>query len=94
MIDAAARDPSLVHTVVAPAGATLFFYESLLHTSGINRSGKDRPLVIGGYTPTLFQPQHDEHPDPEFLATLSVEDRELYSGSKAWEGRERHRTIA
>ena len=93
MIEAAARDPSLIHHVVAPAGSTLFFYESLLHSSGINRSGLDRPLVLGGYTPTLFQPQHEEHPDPEFLATLGAEDRELYSGSRAWDGRERHRTI-
>jgi ectoine hydroxylase-related dioxygenase (phytanoyl-CoA dioxygenase family) len=93
LIEAAMRDPSLVHHVVAPAGSTLFFYESLIHSSGLNRSGKPRPLVLGGYTPSLFQPQHDEHPDAAFLATLGERDRQLYSGSKAWEGRERHREL-
>jgi ectoine hydroxylase-related dioxygenase (phytanoyl-CoA dioxygenase family) len=93
LVAAAARDPALVHHVVAPAGSTLFFYESLLHSSGINRSGKDRPLVLGGYTPTLFQPQHGENPDPAFLATLPQHERDLYSGAKAWEGSERHREL-
>lgn len=93
MCEAAMRDPSLLHHVVAPAGSTLFFYESLMHSSGINRSGKDRPLVIGGYTPSLFQPQHDENPDPAFLATLGEREREIYSGSKAWEGRQIHRDL-
>jgi len=94
LIEAAARDPSLIHHVVAPAGSTLFFYESLIHSSGLNRSGKDRPLVLGGYTPTLFQPQHGENPDPAFLATLSQEHRDLYSGARAWDGQEWHRELA
>jgi ectoine hydroxylase-related dioxygenase (phytanoyl-CoA dioxygenase family) len=93
LIESALRDPTLIQRVVAPAGSTLFFYESLMHSSGVNRSGKDRPLVLGGYTPQLFQPQHEEHPDPAFLATLGQRERELYAGSKAWEGRERHRSI-
>lgn len=93
LIRAAAADPRLIHQVVAPAGSTLFFYESLIHSSGINRSGRPRPLIIGGYTPTLFQPQHGEHPDPGFLATLSPEHQALYSGSRAWEGEIRLRQL-
>ncbi len=93
LIEASVRDPSLIRTVIAPAGSTLFFYESLLHSSGLNRSGKDRPLVLGGYTPTLFQPQHGENPEPGFLKTLSPEHQNLYSGARAWEGQERHREL-
>ena len=94
LVEASVRDPALIHRVVAPAGSTLFFYESLIHSGGINRSGKDRPLVLGGYTPTLFQPQHGENPDPAFLATLSQEHSDLYSGARAWDGKERHRELA
>jgi hypothetical protein len=93
LVESAERDPSLVDQVIAPAGSTLFFYESLMHSSGINRSGRDRLLVLGGYTPSLFQPQHDEHPDPAFLKTLDAREQALYSGSRAWEGVERHRDL-
>jgi hypothetical protein len=93
LIEAALRDPTLVKQVIAPAGSTLFFYESLLHSSGINRSGKDRLLILGGYTPTLFQPQHDEHPNQDFLKSLDEKSQNLYSGRQAWEGGERHRYL-
>ena len=42
----------LVSQVVhVPAGSTLVFFESLLHASGAISSGKDRLLIIAGYTP-------------------------------------------
>jgi hypothetical protein len=92
LIQAAARDPSLMAQVIAPAGSTLFFYESLIHSAGINRSGKDRLLVIGGFTPTIFQPYR--HPDPAFIETLDEREKALYSGSKGWEGLQKHRSLA
>jgi len=92
LIQAVSRDPSLIAQVVAPAGSTLFFYESLIHSAGINRSGKDRVLVIGGFTPTIFQPYR--HPDPAFVETLDEREQALYSGSKGWEGVERHRSLS
>jgi hypothetical protein len=90
---AALSDPSLIRTVVAPAGSTLFFFEALLHASGINRSGKPRPLVLGGYTPSLFQPQSGYEPEPGFLETLGERERELLSGSRGWGGREFYRRL-
>lgn len=84
IVAAAGDDPSLVHRVVAPAGSTLFFYESLLHSSGVNRSGRDRPVMIAGYTPTMFQAWGGYDPDPAFVATLPADERELLTGERRW----------
>lgn len=51
IIKAAYEDPTLLHHVVAPAGSTMIFFESTIHASGIIRSGKDRPLIISGFSP-------------------------------------------
>jgi ectoine hydroxylase-related dioxygenase (phytanoyl-CoA dioxygenase family) len=90
---AALSDPSLVHQVVAPAGSTLLFFESLLHSSGIIRSRRERALIIGGYTTTHFQAWAGYDPDPSFLATLSDEERRRYSGSDRWGWRANFRSI-
>ena len=55
IVEAALADERLIHHVEAPAGSTLLFFESLYHSHGIIRSGKDRVLILGGYTPTMFQ---------------------------------------
>ena len=41
LLEAAYADPSLIHQVIAPAGSTLLFAESLIHATGRVRS--DRP---------------------------------------------------
>ena len=51
IVQAAREDPSLIHRVVAPAGSTLFFCESLLHATGDIRSDKERAIIITGYMP-------------------------------------------
>ncbi len=93
-IAAAIADPAMVHQVVAPAGSTLLFFESLLHSSGIMRSGRERALIIGGYTTTHFQAWAGYDPDPAFLATLPEEERARYSGSARWQWHQRFRDIA
>ena len=87
IVEAALGDPRLIHEVSAPAGSTLLFYEALIHASGIIRSGKDRSLIIAGYTPTMFQAWHGYEPDATFLETLSEEHRALLSGDHkyGWE---------
>ena len=80
IVDAAMADLRLIHTVEAPAGSTLLFYESLMHSSGIINSDRDRVLIIGGYTPTMFQPWNGYEPDPEFAKGLSDEHRALITG--------------
>ena len=57
IIDAAVADwDNNVHQVVAPAGSVLCFHESLLHASGRITSGRDRLLVISGWSPCHYQP--------------------------------------
>ena len=80
LIEAAMADPRLIHTVEAPAGSTLLFYESLMHSSGIIRSDRDRVLIIGGYTPTMFQTWNGYEPDAAFAAGLNDEHRALITG--------------
>ena len=92
IIDAALQDASLIHRVEAPAGSTLLFYESLLHSAGIIESGEDRLLILGGYMPTMFQAWKGYDPDPEFVKTLSDEHRALLTGEAKfdWQRHPRH----
>jgi len=84
IIAAAMADPRLIHQVEAPAGSTLLFYEALLHSSGIIKSDRDRVLIIGGYTPTMFQTWNGYEPDMEFAAGLSEEHRALLTGDRKY----------
>jgi ectoine hydroxylase-related dioxygenase (phytanoyl-CoA dioxygenase family) len=95
---AARNDPSLIHTVVAPAGSALLFYESLVHSIGIIRSGRDRALIIGGYTPTMFAPCTGYDPYTPFLERIPEAHRFLLDGRLRWEwqrpsGRARSRRL-
>lgn len=89
LIEAALQDPRLIHQVVAPAGSTLLFFETLIHSSGIIRSGRDRVLIIGGYTPTMFQPWRGYDPHPGFAQQLAEPHRSLLTGDQRyhWERR-------
>ena len=87
IIEAARQDPTLIHHVVAPAGSTLLFYESLIHSAGIIRSNRDRVLILGGYTPTMFQTWNGYEPDPDFAQTAPEEFQPLLTGKAryGWE---------
>lgn len=83
----AARElPGLIHTVAAPAGSTLFFYESLLHSRGVIRTGRERVLIVGGYAPMMFQAASGNEPDPELLAMLPAPYRSLLDGQETYFG--------
>ena len=71
-------------SAVAPAGSTLVFFESLLHSGGICRSRKERLLIIGGYAPDFFQPWFHYEPDPDFVATLPEDEQPFYTGSRKY----------
>ena len=87
IVSAAMDDPRLIHEVVAPAGSTLLFFESLMHASGIIESDKDRVLIIAGYCPTMFQTWNGYEPEESFVRTLPEEHRALLTGSSkyGWE---------
>lgn len=56
IVRALADDPSMVRQVVAPAGSTLLFFETLVHGSGVIRSGRERLLMISAYGPSFVVP--------------------------------------
>lgn len=80
IVAAAMEDPRLIRQVEAPAGSTLLFFESLMHSHGVMRSDRQRALVLGGYTPTMFQTWRGYEPSADFVATLSDEHRALLTG--------------
>ena len=93
IIEAAMEDPRLIHQVEAPAGSTLLFYESLMHSHGIIRSDRDRVLIIGGYTPTMFQTWRGYEPNAAFVAGLSDQHRALLTGEIRYKWHERTREL-
>jgi ectoine hydroxylase-related dioxygenase (phytanoyl-CoA dioxygenase family) len=90
---AVAERPNLRHQVVAPAGSTLLFFEATTHAGGINRSGKERLLILGGYTPDFFQPWMGYEPDPEFVAGLPEELRPFYTGGNKYRWTQMNRNL-
>lgn len=93
IIECAYEDRSLIHQVVAPAGSTLLFNEALIHATGQLRSDRERVIVVGGYTPTMFQAWKGQEPSAEFVATLPEHLKPLITGSDRWRWEQRHRTL-
>lgn len=94
IIACAYEDPSLIHQVVAPAGSTLLFGEALIHATGHLRSDRERVIVIGGYTPTMFQAWNGQEPSAEFVETqVEARHKALISGSEKWQWQQRHRSL-
>ena len=94
IIEAALADPRMIHQVVAPAGSTLLFFESLIHASGIIRSDKDRLLIIGGYTPSMFQAWRGYDHDPDFAQAQDEATRSLLTGDQKYHWERRLRRLA
>lgn len=80
VIDGAIADPSLLHHVQAPAGSTLLFYESLIHSSGIIRTGRDRLLMMSWYAPHFYAPMVGDEPAAALVRQLPEEYRRFYTG--------------
>ncbi|MFT5374704.1 MAG: hypothetical protein ACI906_001524 [Candidatus Latescibacterota bacterium] len=93
IIAAAYEDRSLIHQVVAPAGSTLLFGEALIHATGQIRSDRERCIVIGGYTPTMFQAWNGQEPSAEFVAQTPDHLKPLISGSDKWRWQQRRRSL-
>ena len=93
IIACAYEDPSLIHQVVAPAGSTLLFGEALIHASGEIASDRERAIIIGGYTPTMFQTWNGQEPSPEFIERTPPHLKPLISGSDKWHWERRYRTL-
>ena len=93
IIACAYEDPSLIHQVIAPAGSTLLFGEALIHATGQIRSDRERVIIIGGYTPPMFQAWNGQEPSAEFVAQTPEPLQALVSGSEKWHWERRFRTL-
>jgi len=93
IIAAAGDDPALIHQVIAPAGSTLLFGEALIHATGQIRSDRERVIVIGGYTPPMFQAWNGQEPSAKFIAQTPEHLKPLISGGDKWSWQRRRRTL-
>jgi hypothetical protein len=95
MVAAALADPSLIHHVVAPAGSTLVFFESLLHSGGSNvtYNGNERILILASFLPTMFQAWNEYEPFLPFVETLNEDHQQLLTGSRKYGGGRQPRDI-
>jgi hypothetical protein len=97
-IQAAAEDPSLIHRVVAPAGSTLLFGETLIHATGQIRGDKERAIIICGYGPRLY-PRWDEGDkaqfpfSKEFVARIPPALHTLFFGKAHWDRAPKYRKL-
>ena len=91
----AKADPThpLVHAVVAPAGSTLLFFESLIHSGGLMRSDRDRVFVVAGYTPTHYQAWEGYEPAPELRDRVGADVWRFLSGEAGWRWKPRPRDL-
>ncbi len=93
IIACAYEDPSLIHQVIAPAGSTLLFGESLIHATGQLRSDRERVIIIGGYTPPMFRAWPGQEPSHEYIEALPETHKALIAGTESWHWRQRYRTL-
>lgn len=94
MIACAQADPSLIHQVIAPAGSSLLFNETLIHGTGQIRSDKERVIIICGYGPR-FYPSWDSSPmSPEFQKRIPESLKTLFLGRVHWMRNERYRKLS
>jgi hypothetical protein len=93
IIACAYEDPSLIHQVIAPAGSTLLFAESLIHATGQLRSDRERVILIGGYTPPMFRAWPGQEPSQEFIDSLPEVYRPLIAASDSWHWKQNYRTL-
>ena len=84
IIAAAYEDRSLIHQVVAPAGSTLLFSETLIHATGPLRSDKRRYLAICAYAGRQFPEWGGHDLSPEFQAQIPEKLQVLFNGKAHW----------
>ena len=94
VIKLAYEDRSLIHQVIAPAGSTLLFSETLIHATGQIRSEKERVIIITGYGSTMF-PYWDKGELSEgFKEQIPEQLKTLFHGKKLWTRGPRYRTLS
>jgi hypothetical protein len=93
VIKTAYKDPRLIHQVIAPAGSTLLFSETLIHGTGQIRSDNERTIIICGYASSTFPYWDDGKMSDEFLARIPECQKTLFLGKKHWTRGPKYRTL-
>ncbi len=94
MIACAYADRSLIHQVIAPAGSTLLFAETLMHATGRIRSDRERAIIVCGYGTRMFPYWDGGDMTPEFRAQIPAHMQTLFFGKAHWTREPRYRTLA
>ena len=94
LIALAEADRSLVHQVVAPAGSTLLFCETLVHATGPIRSDRERIIIITGYGSTMFPYWDYGELSPGFRERIPEQLKVLFEGKQVWTRGARYRDLA
>ena len=94
LIACAYRDRSLIHQVVAPAGSTLLFGESLIHATGQVRTNRERAIIICGYAPIMYQSWEDGELSDTFVEDLPERYQSLFLGRRDWQRGARRRSLS
>ncbi|MBT5142356.1 MAG: hypothetical protein HN559_28290 [Gemmatimonadetes bacterium] len=94
LIELAYQDPSLIHQVVAPAGSTLLFSETLIHATGQIRSDKERVIIITGYGAPMFPYWDKGELSDDFREQIPEQLTTLFHGKAHWGRSPRYRTLA
>ena len=94
MIACAYADRSLIHQVIAPAGSTLLFAETLMHATGRIRSDRERAIIVCGYGTRQFPYWDGGDLSPEFKAQIPEHLQTLFYGKAHWTRAPKYRTLA
>jgi ectoine hydroxylase-related dioxygenase (phytanoyl-CoA dioxygenase family) len=94
MITCAQADPSLIHQVIAPAGSTLLFNETLIHGTGQIRSDNERVIIICGYSPRMYPMWDGAKMSPEFQKRVPESLKTLFFGKAHWNRAPRYRKLS
>ena len=94
MIACAYADRSLIHQVIAPAGSTLLFAETLMHATGRIKSDRERAIIVCGYGTRQFPYWDGGDLSPEFKAQIPAHMETLFFGKAHWTREPKYRTLA
>jgi ectoine hydroxylase-related dioxygenase (phytanoyl-CoA dioxygenase family) len=94
MVACAYADRSLIHQVIAPAGSTLLFAETLVHGTGQIRSERERVIIINGYGSTMFPYWGGRDLPPGFVEKIPPYLQTLFGGKAIWTRGIRYRNLA
>ena len=94
LIKLAYEDRSLIHQVVAPAGSTLLFSETLIHATGQIRSEEERVIIITGYGSTMFPYWDNGTLSEGFRDQIPDQLQTLFHGKAHWTRGPRYRRLS